>query len=411
MVLVWKTLRLFKKAKHCLTEKISTFNISSPYLHVYYVAILILMMALILNISLKCILWLTVMLGSVPLVYGQIQEIILKNEHINIKPQHFYIKNITDERADKTAALLTGSETSPNNQHEKYTADFKGGTLPVVQQLIVFNGLDINNSGFPLIGRIKKFSDTETVAGNKVQGHILLTMSFYVDKGEDEIIHLTDYNGNADYTRGMGPAQNVEPILRQILESSLIYINTWMNQQAEHSIKLATVVKVIFTNYTEKLEGDTIYYNTKRPLSWDDFQSKIGSSKYDAEVFPTIGYEEQTEVVKGSVVIHIAMKVSLPKSACWVKSGGQNRYALNHEQRHFDIAKIAAIHFEQKLNAAHLPVNNYDGLINVDYLDAYREMNDMQKKYDDETRHGSDEPAQQKWNELIDAELSSMHKP
>ncbi len=369
------------------------------------------MMALILKISRKCILWLTIITGSIQLAFGQSQEILLKNEHINIKPEHFYIKNITDERADKTAALLTGSGTSPNNQLEKYTADFKGGTFPAVQQFIAFNGFNINNSGFSLIARLKKFSAIETVTGNKAQGRILLVISFDVDRGGDEILHLTDYNGNADYTRGMGPAQNVEPILRQILESSLIYINTWMNQQAEHSIKLATAVKVIFTDYTEKPEGDTIYYNAKRPLSWSDFQSKTGSSKYDAEVFPTIGYDEQTGVVKGSVVIHIAMKVSLPKSASWVKSEGQNSYALNHEQRHFDIAKIAAIHFEQKLNEAHLPVNNYDGLINVDYLDAYREMNDMQKKYDDETRHGSDELAQQRWNELIDRELSIVHSP
>src|SRR5271170_7861778 len=116
MVLVWKTLRLFKKTKHCLTEKYQSYNISSPYLHVYCVTILIIMMALILNISLKCILWLTLMLGSVPLVYGQNQEIALKNEYINIKPAHFYIKNIIDERVDRNAALLNGSGTSTNNQ-------------------------------------------------------------------------------------------------------------------------------------------------------------------------------------------------------------------------------------------------------------------------------------------------------
>ncbi|WP_259071391.1 hypothetical protein HDF24_10350 [Mucilaginibacter sp. X4EP1] len=349
-------------------------------------------------------------MGSILFAFGQNQEIVLKNERIDIKPQRFYIKNITDERADKATVLLTGTNSS-THQQEKYTADFKGGTLLAVQQFIAFNDLNIKNTGFSLIVRIKKFSDTEVVAGNKVQGHILLTISFDADRGEDEVLHLTDYNGHADYTRGTGPVQNVEPILRQILASSFLYIDTWMNREVERSIKLATAVKVIVTDYTEKPEGDTIYYNAKRPLNWSDFQSKTGSSKFDAEVFPTMGYDEQTEVIKGTVVIHIAMKVSLPKSACWVKGDGQSSYALNHEQRHFDIAKIAAIYFEQKLNSAHLPVNNYDGFINVDYLDAYREMTDMQKKYDEETRHGSDESAQHRWNDLIDSELTLVHNP
>lgn len=357
-----------------------------------------------------CCLCLVVTAGSILFAFGQNQEIVLKNEHIDIKNQRFYIKNITDERADKVTALLTGVIPS-THQQEKYTADFKGGTLLAVQQFIAFNNLNVKNTGFSLIARIKKFSDTETVAGNKIQGHILLTISFDVDRGEDEVLHLTDYNGHADYTRGLGPVQNVEPILRQILASSLVYIDTWMNQEVERSIKLATAVKVIVTDYTEKPEGDTIYYNAKRPLSWSDFQSKTGSSKFDAEVFPTMGYDEQTEVIKGIVIVHIAMKVSLPKSACWVKSGGQSNYALNHEQRHFDIAKIAAIYFEQKLNAAHLPVNNYDGFINVDYLDAYRQMTDMQKKYDEETRHGSDESAQHRWNDLIDSKLHPINNP
>ncbi len=80
-------------------------------------------------------------------------------------------------------------------------------------------------------------------------------------------------------------------------------------------------------------------------------------------------------------------------------------YALNHEQRHFDIAKIAAEHFKRKLASEQLPVDNYDGFINYDYLDAYREMDKLQEQYDKETDHGANHAAQEGWDRKIDEEL------
>jgi hypothetical protein len=333
---------------------------------------------------------------------GQSQEILLKNERLNIKPEQYYIKKIIDERADRTmVASLVNKGTSTKSN----TVDLAGGVQTALQQFILFNNLNFK-AGFPLIVRVKKFNATEAATPNGVlQGHVTLIMSVDVDKGEEEIVHLTDYNGTANYTRGVGPAQNMEPALRQIVENGLIYIDSWMNQSISTNIKLAKSVKVIFTDFSEKAEGDTIYYNPKRPLTWNDFQSRVQSNKFDAEVFPTIGYEERNEVIKGVLVINMTMKVSLPKSANWVKDGSRSSYALNHEQRHFDIAKIVAMHFEQIVKTENLPVNNYDGFINEAYLEAYREMNSMQKKYDDETRHGADEQAQQRWNNFIDEEV------
>ena len=191
------------------------------------------------------------------------------------------------------------------------------------------------------------------------------------------------------------------------------YINTWMNQQANTNIKLAKGVKISFTDFTEKPEGDTIYYSFARPLTWNDFQSKIPADKekYEAEVFPSFGYEEKTQLVNGIINIRLAVKASLPKSACWVKENSRNSYTLNHEQRHFDLAKIVTEHFKKKLKAADdLTVENYDGPINVEYLESYREMHNLQKQYDDETHHGIDHSAQQRWNEKIDKELKEIAK-
>jgi hypothetical protein len=180
-----------------------------------------------------------------------------------------------------------------------------------------------------------------------------------------------------------------------------------MNQQAGTNSKLAKAVKITFTDYSEKPEGDSIYYSVSRPLTWDDFQSKIPNHRFDAEVFPTVGYNERKEVINSVINVGLEIKVCLPKSAAWVKDGNRNNYTLNHEQRHFDIVKIAAGHFKKKIDAENLTVSNYEGIINFEYLETYREMNSLQKQYDDETLHGADQSAQQRWNERIDQELKA----
>lgn len=197
-------------------------------------------------------------------------------------------------------------------------------------------------------------------------------------------------------------------MISRALEGGLNWFNNWMNREADTNIKLAKGVKLVFTDYTEQPEGDTIYYSPKRKLTWDDFKDKPHGSKYIAEVLPGFGYTEQAEVVKGVVIVKISIRVFMPKSAAWVSYEGRNEYALNHEQRHFDIVKLVARHFQQALLAMKIPADNYDGYINVQYLDSYREMNELQEQYDKETNHGVNAAVQQRWGTRIDKELGEV---
>lgn len=336
----------------------------------------------------------------------QIDSIVLADERVPVSPREFYIAKVIDSRADRGPVALLAPTTTPKGvQPKTYPVDLKGGALPALRQFIN-NNMARNTTLRPLIISLKKLSITETTpAGNTVEGRIDLILSFGLDKGGDDIQYLAEYNGKAVYNRNVVETRDIEPTLRHVLVNGLVYINTWMNRQAATNIKLARGVKIIFTDYTEKPEGDSIYYRAKRPLTWADFQSKVPSSKYEAEVFPTLGYDENAEVVNGIIILRLAVKTCLPKSACWAKESSRNNYTLNHEQRHFDIAKIAAGRFKQKIDAGKLTPANYDGIINEAYLDAYREMSNLQKQYDDETHHGTDTSEQQKWNSRIDKEL------
>jgi hypothetical protein len=60
-----------------------------------------------------------------------------------------------------------------------------------------------------------------------------------------------------------------------------------------------------------------------------------------------------------------------PKVLAGQKNGARTPYSLNHEQRHFDIVKLVMEHFKQQLLKEKFTVDNYDGPINVQYLDSF----------------------------------------
>jgi hypothetical protein len=377
----------------------------------YFIMIPLLLAGFVFGRLYKCGCKLLIMLLVLPQVLKAQKitaPIVLINEQLPVITKEFYVANVADDRDDqREVAWLLPVSAAGAIPASQYTADLKGGTLAALKQFVNF-ALPPNRSLRPVVIHIRKLRIEESVLpGGSVEGKLKISLSFYLQK-EDQQIHLIDYTGSAGYNRPAGQMIDVEPVLRHALQYGLTYFNTWINREADTNIKLAKGARIIFTDYTEQPEGDTIYYSAKRPLRWDDFRAKPIGGKYEAEVFPSIGYTEEVEVLKGIVNVKLAVKAYVPKSACWVKPDSRNDYSLNHEQRHFDIVKIIAERFKQKLRAEKLTVDNYDGPINVQYLESFHEMNVMQDQYDDETRHGTNTFIQQQWNEKIDKELAGF---
>jgi hypothetical protein len=342
--------------------------------------------------------------------YRQTSSLVeLKNERLPITPKEFYIAGITDARTDNTIiGNLVPAVTATGDQPSAVKLELKGG-IAAIKNFINYS-LPVNTSLRPVIIKLKTLKVTEVpLTGGRVKGQVTLLITFGLQQQYD-VVHLTDYTGNATYQRAAGPAQQIEPLLRSTITNSLVYLNNWMNAQADNNIKLAKSVQIKFNDYTEPIEGDTIYYNTNRPLKWTDFQRKPQpGSKHGAEIFASLGYNEHVQLIKGVVTIKIDLKVFAPKSACWVRGDVKDAYSLNHEQRHFDIVKLAAEHFKQAIKAEKLSVNNYDGTINVAYFDALREIDKLQKQYDRETQHSINTYQQQLWNNKIDRELQELN--
>jgi hypothetical protein len=334
--------------------------------------------------------------------------IILVDEPIAFKPNNYCIATVTDERANKTA-IAQILVKSAENKTTLQSIDMQGGVEAAVSRFIDRN-LAKDRSLRPVNITIKEFNLTENaLPDGSIEGRIKLHLSFGFEK-DYGTEHLVDYDGGLNYVRnGNNYITVVEPCLRKALKAGLVYFDNWVKNNTAANHKLAKSVKFDFTNYTENVEGDTIYYASKRPLTWSDFQSKHKPPLVaNASVMPGFGYEIEQEVVNGIINVQVQLKVYVPKSACWADSYGRDAYALNHEQRHFDITKIIAEQYKQKILAQNLTPDNYEAFILMQYLDSYRDMHTMQTSYDKETSHSRNQFLQQEWNNRIDQELKKF---
>ena len=128
-------------------------------------------------------------------------------------------------------------------------------------------------------------------------------------------------------------------------------------------------------------------------------------------VMPNIAYDQDEKIEDGVIHVTLTLKTFLAKSDCWLGVSYKDDYMLNHEQRHFDVAKIITEQFRQQIHKAKINPDTYEAVINMQYLESYRDMNKMQKAYDTETAHGLNRAAQQSWNKRIDNLLSGKTPP
>ena len=108
------------------------------------------------------------------------------------------------------------------------------------------------------------------------------------------------------------------------------------------------------------------------------------------------------------ITLNLSVKSYVLKKSSWARADAKNAYALNHEQRHFDITKLVAERFKRAIQPDSLTVEDYNSLIQYQFIESFREMNRMQKQYDGETNHSLNQAAQEQWNQKIDAELRSF---
>jgi hypothetical protein len=321
-------------------------------------------------------------------------QVALPDDPIPFKSKEFFIAEVAEERATQAIAIQG--------------LRFNESAAAAIYQYTERNLSKAANLRPVLMG-IKELKLTEKVlTGNRLSGTIQVQFSFGLQKPYGKA-HLIDYQGKLQYTRSAANDIIIEKSLSNLTRSALIYFDNWIKLNAGTSRQLARQVKISFSNYSEQPEGDTIYYAADRRLIWADFQSRLQpGTRYQAMVMPGIAYEQEAAISDGTINVQIAVKAFLPKSASWASPSTRDAYSLNHEQRHFDLVKITAEQFKRKILSQHPNPDNFEAIINMQYLDTLRDLNHVQTAYDNETSHGTDSTAQAAWNDKIDKLLQSI---
>ncbi|MCO4294740.1 hypothetical protein NF867_17895 [Solitalea sp. MAHUQ-68] len=189
-----------------------------------------------------------------------------------------------------------------------------------------------------------------------------------------------------------------------LLCTSFIALSQTVNTKKERSV---SYYKLSFENRTGDLT-DTLFYNPQRLLVWSDFKAAPrATSSYSAAAFTGFGYTGKIRYSNDTAIIAIRLEVYFIKPFSWVHENSKNNYALAHEQRHFDITYLITERFKQRLLETDLDAD-YDSIIQYQYIQAYREMNRLQEKYDNETRHGLIESEQERWERQVKAWLDGI---
>lgn len=89
-----------------------------------------------------------------------------------------------------------------------------------------------------------------------------------------------------------------------------------------------------------------------------------------------------------------------------IKNKEVSQQLLNHEQRHVDINFLLLKQGELTLRNQKYTTSNYKKLIQLTANKISKHYSDMQTRYDEETKHGSDLNAQKQWDNYLSKELS-----
>ena len=336
------------------------------------------------------------------------EPIRLRSESLPFTPKEFYIAAVIDQRSERgpvaQLALVLNQRTQPVDLERGITASF---------QQFINQGLKQNKALRPISMRIRQCQVSETANGRRVSGQFVFSAAFDLlgkdDAGDETRTQLTEYKGSATYTRPLEQTAVVESVIRQSLVASLRTLNDYMNRESGRNEKLAKSLKINFLDDTRITNDDTVHYNPDRKLIWADFKAEPRrGSHYAAEVFTSFAYEGKSTVKDGIIILNLTAKAYMLKNSSWGRSDARSAYALNHEQRHFDIVKIIAERFKRKIQANILTLEDYNSEMQYEFIESFREMNRLQTQYDNETNHSLNQTDQERWNQKIDAELRSF---
>lgn len=337
-----------------------------------------------------------------PAAFAQ-HTITLKDTRIEIKPVGYHIAGVKDGRPQKN-----GLGTIITAASDKDPITITGGIKNGIQNFITAN-LAKDASTTPVLYHIKTLKVTESKAETGINGKISLMVSFE-RIGKNDTVPLTTADVYMNYKRSGGASPNMnnyESVLRPLIVQTLQYFADWMQLNNDKHEALNKGVEIVILPDYKVNDNDTIYYETRK-VDWDDFRGRPSPfSRYGAAIFSNFGYHSSFKVSKGIIQAFVETRTYMVRGMSWANESARTAHSLAHEQLHFDITKLVVERFKKKVRAMRAEsIDDLNSMIQYEYLESYKEMNRLQKEYDNETRHSLDTFQQAAWAQKIRMWLS-----
>ena len=311
---------------------------------------------------------------------------------LNKKPGYFLLDVIDKRKIKHNGLILT--------ENAKRAVEFTSSAERAVYEFWKYTINTPAENPIPLVASIADLSLNEKrTTPNVVAGEISVSINFEWQRDET-MVPLTGYKVKTTYTRPENMPYNHSSILQRMLSDALIHFDKWMITNDNKNPALVRSVRLNFNDLDINNSNDTVFYHPTRQLKWADFQANSNnrSNRYAAGVFTSMAYEGNSKPNGKFLDVELTIKTYMVKEMSWVKPNALNDYGLRHEQIHFDITRIMVEKFKERVRNLELTVDDYDSLIQYQFLEAYREMHNEQKKYDNETHHGLNTVQQARWD-------------
>jgi hypothetical protein len=312
----------------------------------------------------------------------------------------FYVTDVIDDRKDPlNNGLITESG-------KKIPAVFEGG---IAAQLKTFSGdmMQYGPGKLPVVLQIRKLVLSERMAGSSRVCKVDLTLEF-LRRDHGVLTKLVELSTWMEQGSGKNAKPLHDKIIADILKKMFGQFDELVKKQTDDPLFAHEIEFRVTSKQTVKEETDTIYWSQERKLTWADFKGEPKGTYYAALSNCAFAQSIEPVMENGKGIIYIYVRAALLKKGSWVRSAQATDEVLQHEQLHFDIAEWQVRRLRKAISEAKLTLDNYESLIDQLTDAAWAEYNKIQSDYDLETRHGINDPEQQKWNKTVAENLSLL---
>lgn len=137
---------------------------------------------------------------------------------------------------------------------------------------------------------------------------------------------------------------------------------------------------------------ELVNWSSNRKLTWNDYKA-LPDPGSDAAASTTTFLSIEYKMNNKNFSYKIESRFSKTRSWGLHKTA----YILSHEQGHFDIAEIFARKLHKEMSAYKFNRHRYENDLNRIYNGILKEKEDMQNRYDRETRHSINKEKQTEW--------------